>query len=186
MARTPGVDIARVEVVPAYNPSLARNEPGNAPGAVTLMIIPKFSATRPDAPEPDALFLQAVCDYLDPRRLVTTELFLSGPEYQPIWVSVGINVVAGYNFSTADVREAVKQQIKDFLAPFSAGADPLPTDTTFIERRRKRTRPATGKGRRASPCSSRRTRCRGRMGAGRRADQSTAACHEYGKRGPAD
>jgi hypothetical protein len=131
-ARTPGVDIARVEVVPAYNPSLARNEPGNAPGAVTLMIIPKFSATRPDAPEPDALFLQAVCDYLDPRRLVTTELFLSGPEYQPIWVSVGINVVAGYNFSTADVREAVKQQIKDFLAPFSAGADPLPTDTTLL------------------------------------------------------
>jgi len=131
-ARTPGVDIARVEVVPAYNPSLARNEPGNAPGAVTLMIVPKFSSTRPDAPEPDALFLKAVCDYLDPRRLVTTELFLSGPEYQPIWVSVGINVVAGYNFSTADVREAVKQQIKDFLAPFSTGADPLPTDTTLL------------------------------------------------------
>lgn len=131
-ARTPGVDIARVEVIPAYSPSLARNEPGNAPGAVTLMIIPKFSATRPDAPEPDALFLQAVCDYLDPRRLVTTELCLSGPEYQPIWVSVGISVVAGYNFSTADVREAVKQQIKDFLAPFNADADPLPTDTTLL------------------------------------------------------
>jgi hypothetical protein len=131
-ARTPGVDIARVEVLPAYNPSLARNEPGNAPGAVTLMIVPKFSATRPDAPEPDALFLQAVCEYLNPRRLVTTELFLNGPEYQPIWVSVGINVVAGYNFSTADVREAVKQQIKGFLAPFNTDADPLPTDTTLL------------------------------------------------------
>jgi hypothetical protein len=131
-ARTPGVDIARVEVLPAYNPSLARNEPGNAPGAVTLMIVPKFSATRPDAPEPDAPFLQAVCEYLNPRRLVTTELFLNGPEYQPIWVSVGINVVAGYNFSTADVREAVKAQIKTFLAPFSADADPLPTDTTLL------------------------------------------------------
>jgi hypothetical protein len=131
-ARTPGVDMARVEVVAAYNPSLARNEPGNAPGAVTLMVIPKFSSTRPDAPEPDALFLQAVCDYLDPRRLVTTELFLSGPEYQPIWVSVGINIVAGYNFSTADVREAVKQQIRTFVAPFNADADPLPTDTTLL------------------------------------------------------
>jgi hypothetical protein len=129
-ARTPGVDIARVEVIPAYNPSLARNEPGNAPGAVTLMLIPKFSPTRPDAPEPDALFLKAVCDYLDPRRLVTTELFLCGPEYRSIWVSVGINVVAGYNFSTADVREAVKQRIKDFLAPFRTNADPLPSDTS--------------------------------------------------------
>jgi hypothetical protein len=131
-ARTPGVDMARVEVVAAYNPSLARNEPGNAPGAVTLMVIPKFSATRPDAPEPDTLFLQAVCDYLDPRRLVTTELFLSGPEYQPLWVSVGISIVAGRNFSSADVREAVKQQIQTFLAPFSADADPLPTDTTLL------------------------------------------------------
>jgi predicted phage baseplate assembly protein len=131
-ARTPGVDIARVEVIPAYNPSLARNEPGNAPGAVTLMLIPKFSPTRPDAPEPDALFLKAVCDYLDPRRLVTTELFLCGPEYQPIWVSVGINVVAGYNFSTADVREAVKQRIKDFLAPINANPDPVPSDMTLL------------------------------------------------------
>jgi hypothetical protein len=130
--RTPGVDIARVEVLPAYNPSLARNEPGNAPGAVTLILIPKFSPTRPDAPEPDALFLKAVCDYLDPRRLVTTEIFLCGPDYQSLWVSVGINVVAGYNFSTADVREAVKQQIKGFLAPFNPEVDQLQSDTTVL------------------------------------------------------
>jgi hypothetical protein len=118
--RTPGVEIGRVEVLPAYNPLLARHEPGNAPGAVTLMIIPKFDLKRPDAPEPDDIFLRAICDYLDPRRLVTTELFLHGPDYVPIFISVGISVVTGRNFSAAVVREQVVQRLKEFLAPVKA------------------------------------------------------------------
>jgi hypothetical protein len=130
--RTPGVEIGRVEVLAAYNPSLARNEPGNAPGAVTLMLIPKFSPTRPDAPEPDQLFLKAVCDYLDPRRLVTTELFLCGPEYKSIWVSVGIEIVTGRNFDTATVREAVKERIKEFLAPIREGGTSLEVNTSLL------------------------------------------------------
>jgi hypothetical protein len=114
--RTPGVDIGRVEVIPAFNPALAPNEPGGAPGAVTLMLIPRFDPTRPAAPKPDRLFLDTVCRYLDPRRLITTELFLLGPDYKDIWITVGINVVAGTAVPT--VREAVKQDILKFLAPF--------------------------------------------------------------------
>src|SRR5207237_7518792 len=49
--RTPGVEIGRVDVLPAYNPLLSRHEPGNAHGAVTLMLIPKLSVNRPSAPE---------------------------------------------------------------------------------------------------------------------------------------
>ena len=115
--RTPGIQIGRVEVLSAYNPTLSRHEPGNAPGAVTLMVIPKYSATRPDAPEPDQFFLKAICDYLDPRRLVTTELFVRGPDYQPIYISVDISVVAGRNFSSAVVRQSVTDRLKRFLAP---------------------------------------------------------------------
>ena len=66
--RTPGVDIGRVEVLAAYNPTLTRQEPGSAPGAVTLMLIPKYSSIRPDAPSPDQPFLASVCAFLDPRR----------------------------------------------------------------------------------------------------------------------
>ncbi len=120
--RAPGVEIGRVEVLPAYNPRLSRHEPGNAPGAVTLMLIPRFSVSRPDAPAPDRNFLKAVCDYLEPRRLVTTELFLEGPDYQPIFVSVGISVVAGRNFSSAVVRERVAERLRQFLAPVRADA----------------------------------------------------------------
>lgn len=116
--RTPGVDIGRVEVLPAFNPELVPNEPGDAPGAVTLMVIPSNDPKQPDAPVADAIFLNTICRYLDPRRLVTTELYLRGPVYKPVWISVGINVVAGV--ATADVREAVKRALLNFLAPIQS------------------------------------------------------------------
>lgn len=115
--RAPGVDIGRVEVLAAYNPELAPNEPGDAPGAVTVMVIPSYDPAQPQAPLPDKLFLDAVCAQLDPRRLVTTEIFLRGPVYKPVWVSLGINVVAGAGI--AQVREAVRRAILGFLAPLA-------------------------------------------------------------------
>jgi Baseplate J-like protein len=113
--RTPGVEIGRVEVIPAFNPELVPNVPGDAPGAVTLMLIPKYDPAQPDAPAPDRLFMDTVCSYLNPRRLVTTEIFLRGPEYKGIWLSVGLTVEAGY--SIAQVREDVKRALVRFLSP---------------------------------------------------------------------
>jgi hypothetical protein len=113
--RTPGVDIGRVDVLPAFSPELARNEPGDAPGAVTVMVIPRTDAQQPEAPEPDLLFLDAICRYLDPRRLVTTELYLRGPSYKPLWVSIGIDVAAGA--VAPQVREDVKRAVLQYLSP---------------------------------------------------------------------
>ncbi len=119
-SRTPGVDVGRIEVIPAFNPELGGNQPGDAAGAVTLMAIPRYDPLQPDAPQPDRLFLDAICSYLDPRRLVTTEVFLRGPIYKGIWVSVGIQVVAGLELPP--VREAVKQALLQFLAPLARTA----------------------------------------------------------------
>jgi hypothetical protein len=113
--RTPGVEIGRVEVLSAFHPDLSPNEPGDSPGVVTLMLIPRTDPARPDAPEPDRLFLDAICNYLDDRRLVTTELVLRGPHYRDIWISVGIDVVAGSN--PGEVRNAVSRQLRAYLAP---------------------------------------------------------------------
>lgn len=130
--RTPGVDIGRVEVIPAFNPELTPSEPGDAPGAVTLMLIPRYDPKQPDAPNADAVFLDAICRYLDPRRLVTTQLILRGPVYKPIWVSVGINVVAGA--AVAEVREAVKKSLLDFLAPLrQSQAAQLDNQAAFLQ-----------------------------------------------------
>jgi hypothetical protein len=116
--RTPGVDVGRADVLPAYNPRLQTSQPGDAPGAVTLMLIPKYDEAHPDTPEPDQNFINAVCTYLDPRRLVTTELFLKGPSYKPIWISVGFKAAPGA--SIVQVREDIKNEIYAFLSPLPA------------------------------------------------------------------
>ena len=67
--RTPGVDVGRVEVLPAFHPDLSPNLPGDAAGVVTLMILPKYDAEQPRAPQPDRKFLDAVACWLEPRRL---------------------------------------------------------------------------------------------------------------------
>ena len=113
--RAPGVDIARIEVLAAYHPDLVESEPGDAPGVVTLMLVPRRDPRQPDAPSPDRAFIDALCRHLDPRRLVTTELVLRGPQYVPIWLSLGIAVAGG--FAAPDVRDRVKARLREFLAP---------------------------------------------------------------------
>jgi hypothetical protein len=113
--RTPGISLGRVDVLPAFHPDLSPNEPGDAPGATTLMVLPRHDPLHPEAPSPDRLFLKAICDYLDPRRLVTTEIYLRGPRYKDIWISVAIRPQPGA--SIAAVREAVKARISEFLSP---------------------------------------------------------------------
>jgi hypothetical protein len=113
--RTPGADLARVDVIPAWAPALGGSAPGDVAGAVTLMLVPRGDRLHPDTPEPDSFVLSAVCDYLDPRRLVTTEVYLRGPDYVPIWISVGVQVVGGR--AVAPVVEAVKQALRAFLSP---------------------------------------------------------------------
>ncbi len=123
--RAPGVDIARVEVLAAYHPDLGASQPGDAPGVVTLMLVPRYDPLHPDTPEPDRAFINALCKHLDARRLVTTELVLRGPAYVPLWLSVGITVAGGY--TVPDVRDAVKARLRALLAPARTdGATDLP------------------------------------------------------------
>lgn len=124
--RTPGVDVARVEVLANYDPQRGTE----APGVVTLMLIPAYDPDQPDAPLPRTPFIEAVCRQLDPRRLITTEIRLRGPEYVGIWISIGVKVDAGFNES--QVTEAVKQDIVKFLAPFTSGGREQLPDTEQV------------------------------------------------------
>lgn len=110
--RTPGVALARVEVLPLFHPELG---PVEAPGVVTVMVIPAHDPAQPQAPRPDRMFLDTVCEHLDARRLVTTELHVRGPVYVPVTVSVGFDTEAGR--SLPPVREAVAQAVRRSLSP---------------------------------------------------------------------
>jgi hypothetical protein len=113
--RTPGVELGRVEVKPLYHPTLG---PG-AQGLVTVLAVPRNDPAHPDTPEADPLFLQTICEYLEPRRILTTELHVVGPDYKPIWVSIGIVLVPGYD--AGPVRESVRRALQRFLSPLHGG-----------------------------------------------------------------
>ena len=130
--RTPGVDMGRVEVLPLFH-LVSKTNPSDqtSPGIVTVLVIPQFDPDQPDAPKPDRLFLKAVCRWLDTRRLLTTEVFVRGPEYLSIWVSVGLVAQPG------QVRELVhrnvQQAIRDYLSPLIGGPPVTDAPSSDVE-----------------------------------------------------
>lgn len=116
--RTPGVDIGRVELLPLFDPRLGQD---GVPGMATLLIVPAADALHPDFPQPDQRMLQQVCTHLAPRRLITTELHVRGPEYVPLVISIGIEIAPGHDVPT--VREAVNSGLRGFLSPLTGGRD---------------------------------------------------------------
>ena len=119
--RTPSVDIGRAEVLSLFNPD--QYVPGQPnptwPGAVTVMVIPMFNPDQTNPPAPDRLFLNAVCQYLDPRRLATTEVFVRGPDYVQVWVTVGITTMSGHQ--RYSVAQQVKAALREYLSPLVGG-----------------------------------------------------------------
>jgi predicted phage baseplate assembly protein len=117
--RTPGVDLGRVEVLALFRPRKDQPPETSAAGVVTVLVIPLYDAVRPRWPQPDRLFLRTVCDYLDQRRLVTTEIYVRGPEYIPVYVTVGIKVQAGH-FPDV-VRQDARARLYEYLSALPPG-----------------------------------------------------------------
>lgn len=136
--RTPGVDLGRVETLPLFNPTVS-GPPQEWPGMVTVMVIPRSDPVRPKSPVPDRLVLGAVCAWLTPRRLVTTELHVRGPVYVPVWVSIGITTLPGRVPSI--VQQEVTRAVEAFLSPLTGGLPAETVDDGLIG-----VRPRTGTG----------------------------------------
>jgi predicted phage baseplate assembly protein len=116
--RTPGVDVARSEILPLTHPDMPSQI---AEGTVTVMVIPRTDPTQPEAPRPDAAFLQTVCSYLEPRRVLTTEVHIRGPMYRRIGVGIGIQAVPGH--AEAPLADQVRSAVLNFLSPLTGGFD---------------------------------------------------------------
>jgi predicted phage baseplate assembly protein len=110
LARIPGV--GRAECLPHFDPATHDLE---VAGVVTVMVWPARDPRHPDAPTAEATLLQAVFEHLDPRRLVTTELYVVPPVYHPVAVSVGIAVKTGY--SAIGVRRWAELVLRQYLSP---------------------------------------------------------------------
>jgi predicted phage baseplate assembly protein len=95
------------------------DHPGvEVPGAVTVVIVPEGRSTRETVPpRPSADLLRSVCTYLDPFRLLTTEVYVRGADFQEIKVSARISARAAASFDA--VARDVAKALDDFLDPRS-------------------------------------------------------------------
>jgi predicted phage baseplate assembly protein len=114
-SQAPGANVARAHALPLYHPDFPN---GEIPGVVTVIVVPNSDAPNPT---PNKTTLQAVCQYLDAHRLLTTEVFVIGPTYRKIKVQASLVVLPGSDLAT--VQNAALAALTGFFHPLSGGAD---------------------------------------------------------------
>lgn len=139
--QTPTVRVARAHIVPLRRPLAAsasaavppvnpRCGPalptgplglssGNAPGAVTIVVVPDEPGPEP-LPTPS--FLRAVCRHLDDYRLVTTEVHITAPQYCRV-CNVLIRVRARAGYTRARLQQSIEERLGTYLHVLRGGED---------------------------------------------------------------
>ncbi len=84
----------------------------SVPGAVTVVIVPDVGGTPP---KPSSELIHAVCAQLEPRRLITTEVYVTGPEYKQVRLEAYLGAKANASFDA--VARSVKAALKKLLDP---------------------------------------------------------------------
>jgi len=109
---TPGAAVGRADCMPLFDPT---TKDQNAAGVVSVVVWPREDLRNPNAPLPDRTLLSNVCQWLDARRLITTELYVIPPTYKKIAVAVGLQAKPGYGIEA--VRRWVELVVRQYLAP---------------------------------------------------------------------
>ena len=115
---TPGVALGRVEVLPRFKPHQYRDD---VPGVVSVMIFPKIMNQQPPNPRPDRLLLEQVHEWLDARRPLAMELYVIGPEYIDIGVSVAVDIRSGHGRDK--VLKDIRQRLRTWLWALEPGGN---------------------------------------------------------------
>ncbi len=112
--QAPGANVVRANALPLHHPDFPN---GQVPGVVTVVVVPNSNAPNPT---PNQTTLQAVCQYLDAHRLLTTEVFVIGPTYRMIQVLASLVVLPGSDLATA--QNAAVAALNKFFNPLTGGA----------------------------------------------------------------
>jgi hypothetical protein len=111
----PGTHIARARAWTNRHPAYPCLQ---APGVITLIILPELPRTRP---QPSPGLLAEVQRYLDRRRTVTTRLEVVGPVY--LEVSVLARITLRQHTNASRVQQDVHQALNAFLDSRRGGPD---------------------------------------------------------------
>ena len=115
--QTPGVRVMRALALPLVHPQF---KGVTVPGVVTVIVVPDSDSPRPT---PNSRTLRAVCQCLNQHRLLTTEVFVIPPFYRK--VSIAADIIARPGADLAAVRDAVENNLSQYLHPLKGGDDGL-------------------------------------------------------------
>jgi len=120
--RTPGVDLRSAFALPLTRLDTSVTPPAmieDSPGAVTVVILP---VNAEPTPQPSEDQLRLVCAFLNERRLITTELYVTGPRYVAIEV-LEVELLARPDADLKDVQDAARTALETFFHPLKGGED---------------------------------------------------------------
>jgi hypothetical protein len=128
--QAPGVKVARAQVIGRRRPYPeghlidGLDAPGvnfsqDAPGAVTVVVVPDAVGAYP---MPTTSELVAVAAHLDRVRLVTTEVFVTTPQYVRFF-DFNVTVRAAPGYTATQLREAISDHLRRHLHVLTGGAD---------------------------------------------------------------
>ena len=112
----PGVDVARVDLLPRFKPHDRR--PG-VPGVVSVMALPAQALSGPPNPRPDRPFIERLHAHLSARTPLATELYVIGCEYIPLGLATTITIREGHDRDAT--LFAVREALKRLLWPLPPG-----------------------------------------------------------------
>lgn len=101
------------------------SDSGTPPGVIQLLVAPAISAphkrTTPEELTVPRELLEQIREYLDDRRLLTTTMMVSEPEY--VWVSVQARVKIRRGANIDETQQAVEEKLYQYIHPIHGGAD---------------------------------------------------------------
>ena len=108
-------NIKRAKALPLFHPNFPGTE---VPGVVTVIVVP--DSDKPN-PIPSDGTIRTVCEYLNQRRLLTTELYVIKPDY--IKVEIKCEVIVEDIMDSAVVKEAIGKRLCSYFHPLTGGED---------------------------------------------------------------
>lgn len=102
-----------------------------SPGVVNLIVVPELAAGENplanSTPQPSENLILELRAFLEPRRMLSSRLNITGPRYLPIIVNVDVyfwpTMVERGIVDKQVVLDEIKRKIKMFLHPLAGGAD---------------------------------------------------------------
>lgn len=121
--RTPGLRIADVKAIPAFDPDISSASKDRLANTVTLVVLPYSSEPNP---VPDESFIAAVREHIENYRMITTYVKVVAPIY--VSVDISAEVISSIR-EIGQVTESAVNAVRNMYSIYSASGtrfgDPL-------------------------------------------------------------